>query len=1290
MATYTVYDDASWQSAFKKAKDGDIINVTGGNFTITPYYLENLLDYGVTLNGSKDAAITISNNYAVGTFYVYGTFNTNGMTITRDYTSNKICVFSGAEYHQSGGKNSHEEIGPCIVVSEGGTASFVDTDAYIVGAEEGTETSSIAVSGSHIGIFWIETDCCTATVKDSTIDNASLQNYKQSNLVNLSNVKINTLLRVDGEVTADHVTIGKDAFLWVNDLNSLKNFSDFTFLSESPVVVYSGTVYDGVTANVGNFCGCNVYRAGDKITIGSGGTLNFQDGAEFHFTGYAFSCYGTFSFHNAALYTDSYTSAGFNFYSGSTFELINSSYTCTLTSTGVISFESGVEVIMRDSTFDAPNVRINFESGCKADITGISGDFWFSFEKGADVSIRKCDFSTYHFTFYSGAKVDLSGNYWGGKTLEEVLAKFESDDCLSYVTIDNVLAAPDQDQDFYCLNSYFDKKKNSVILTFNTEVGTGQELEKLLSIADNAKGRSCKIASATVSGNKIEVKFDRVDDETEYTIKVSPSLRSSNGISLDQNQNGIPGESADGFTGLFDVTGNGFVVSDLTVSTSSATSGDEISVSLNVANRLYTELPEAAAVGIYLSTDAVFDASDRLLAQKSLDSLKTSGEKFTFDITTLGVSEGEYHLIARAASASEAKENNVAVADCKNMQAKVISVTVPTLAVGKSVSGSYSGKNTSDVYKLTQQKGETVRLALTQSGSSVSELFIGYGSAPTREVFAQKITVTGKGEIVLPAALADTDVYILLNDKNGQTGNYVLSAEKMSATILSVSPEQTAADKSILFEIHGTVFSNDAQISITGADGKKRTLDTKFVDDTFLTAEVAAQTLTAGKYSVSVTSGGKTVNYGTPVTVTASGKADFQYELSMPAALGNHIISEISFDYANRGTAAMDAPLIFVTAEQNGQRGAIMTMDESLLTTGFWTYNLPEGYSNTVSFLATGENGSVLQPGMDEQSVSFYWAGWQQPWDFSYPPFKFKVAVVDSTDTTAVNWSDLLAGTDYPAEYKSVLIKALQEKVGTTMGAYVKMLNRNLRQQNELGVSEQLSAEKLLDIELRSVSGAYGNTGTLVDTADLALATQGLALTFRRTKSSVATEQYRDGMLGYGWSTNWDASLEVDSDGTVSVALPGGATHTFEPKVNGGYVSFSQGVSLAVSGGAYTVTDGNDIKYSFGSDGKLTKVADVNGNAISTVYSGNKLTRLNHTDGSYLAFTYDQNGRIASVSGSDGSKATYTYDANGNLTKVADASGAATDSYAYDSTFKHHLVSATERDGSKVKYTYDS
>ena len=154
----------------------------------------------------------------------------------------------------------------------------------------------------------------------------------------------------------------------------------------------------------------------------------------------------------------------------------------------------------------------------------------------------------------------------------------------------------------------------------------------------------------------------------------------------------------------------------------------------------------------------------------------------------------------------------------------------------------------------------------------------------------------------------------------------------------------------------------------------------------------------------------------------------------------------------------MPAPLVEVTIAQTHADGttdqeALLTLDPSLVTQGLWTATLPAGFSNTIQFLASGANPGVLEPGESIQ-VPIYYAGWEQPWDNTYPDFQYEYGVEQTTDTTPIPW-DTVQQEFQPADLDTTawdaVLPGVETLVGNTWGDFVRALDDNASYLGHLG-----------------------------------------------------------------------------------------------------------------------------------------------------------------------------------------------------------------------------------------------
>ncbi|WP_050407335.1 RHS repeat-associated core domain-containing protein [Massilia sp. NR 4-1] len=224
-----------------------------------------------------------------------------------------------------------------------------------------------------------------------------------------------------------------------------------------------------------------------------------------------------------------------------------------------------------------------------------------------------------------------------------------------------------------------------------------------------------------------------------------------------------------------------------------------------------------------------------------------------------------------------------------------------------------------------------------------------------------------------------------------------------------------------------------------------------------------------------------------------------------------------------------------------------------------------------------------------------------------------------------------------------------------------------------------------------------------------------MSLAFTRAYTSASRTQ--DSGLGLGWTSNFDSSVSVASDGfqgmgedsgldavqavaekLVSLDLMGDAAKPvsnmviatlaqrwFGEQITGNTVVVKQGMNgevfvkladgtysappgssarLSLNGdGTYNYETVNKARLSFNSAGKLATYNHPGGVQVRFSYSGNLLTQVANSLGRVLSFN-NAGGRISSVS--DGSRTvSFAYDGNGNLSSYTNALSQVT-GYQYD------------------------
>ena len=526
---------------------------------------------------------------------------------------------------------------------------------------------------------------------------------------------------------------------------------------------------------------------------------------------------------------------------------------------------------------------------------------------------------------------------------------------------------------------------------------------------------------------------------------------------------------------------------------------------------------------------------------------------------------------------------------------------------------------------------------------------------------------------------------------------FSLLASGSTIALSGLNPEHADKSGPATLTLTGAGFVAGSTVSLVAADNQTEYAPTTFSVDGF--TQISAtfpSSIPAGTYSVRVRSGVVSATLTSAFTLTAAGQPHLETHLILPSALGRHTTATLYIHYANTGTAAMPAPLL-VLSNPNPDR-PLLTLDASLLTSGFWTSAIPDGFSTSISILASGNTPGLLQAG-ESVTVPVYYAGLQQPYDFSHSTVPFTLGVVDTNDTTPVDWESLKAGLRpgwISAGAWDPIFSNLVAQAGTTSGSYVRLLDKNVQALRHLGETVT-DVGQLWGFSILQANG-LNPISTLASAVDASMVTPGVSLSFGRSFGETLNDRYQVGPLGQGWSVTWQAALSVLADGTVVITADDGSPYRYQPD------SRSAGRYFAAAGdlnslhgqadGTFLWTDRDGIVTSFRADGKLDHVQDPNGNRITAVYDASgRLSGLTHSSGQSLALAYNAAGLIASVTDSTGRQALYTYDASNQLL-ISVQTPDGTTRYGYTvgqgTATEHALTSIEFPDGTHRFYSYDA
>lgn len=192
-----------------------------------------------------------------------------------------------------------------------------------------------------------------------------------------------------------------------------------------------------------------------------------------------------------------------------------------------------------------------------------------------------------------------------------------------------------------------------------------------------------------------------------------------------------------------------------------------------------------------------------------------------------------------------------------------------------------------------------------------------------------------------------------------------------------------------------------------------------------------------------------------------------------------------------------------------------------------------------------------------------------------------------------------------------------------------------------------------LGTQVNTISG-----NLFIPRTDFAVTARGFNITIRFFYNSYLLNE--DVGFGKGWSFNYGIQYKTDSTGSRTIRWGDGREDTYD-SVAGGYrppLGFYSKL-IQYQPGKYRLTDTDSTTFFFDNavHKKITRLQDPNGNFINFIYTDSLLQSLTNADGQSVSFTYNAEGRMATITDAMASPSrtyTYSYDLTGNLVEVKD------------------------------------
>ncbi len=645
-----------------------------------------------------------------------------------------------------------------------------------------------------------------------------------------------------------------------------------------------------------------------------------------------------------------------------------------------------------------------------------------------------------------------------------------------------------------------------------------------------------------------------------------------------------------------------------------------------------------------------------------------------------------------------------------------------TLTPGTPAQESLVASGQEQLYQVTLNSPAVLSISVTDTNASdQNEILVMEGQAPTIAVYQYRTGGTGPDPtLTVPAQPGTYDILVYHNLVASPGGQATVEIQTPPFAVTGFAPGRIDASgpstlvasgvfpmefqSSTAYQIQfissgGTVYpASPLYLAPTHLGEQPRLIEKGGTNPPpSLSATLPAGALPAGTYSVRITdSQGHSQTMPAALTVTGGGAGVLSTSIDLAAPLGYHQASTVYVTYSNIGTAPMPAPLLVLTATQGGLQGGFFGLQPRLAGLGYFSSSEPAGFSTSVQFLASGAVPGVLAPG-ESVTVPVYYGGWNQDLKDTSQPVEFTLGALEATNTATIDWSSLEAGirpgTIDQAAWGAIFPN-LTASLGSTWGQYLQTLDADAVYLAAMGQPTD-DLGRLLTFEIEKADAVY-TAATLASVVDDDLPAPGMDLTFSQSYQQAISGRYAEGILGYGWTTNWDISAATQPNGDVLIDDDGTSTYfsqlpdgTFSPQPG------SEGETLtATGGGAYRLVGPDGTVDQFNANGTLAYVEDTHGNRITASYNAaGLLASLTHSNGEFIDLAYNAAGRLASLTDSAGRTETYAYDPTGQfLTSYADELGITTYSYATGgpAARDNALAEVAYPDGTHTYFGYDS
>jgi hypothetical protein len=416
-------------------------------------------------------------------------------------------------------------------------------------------------------------------------------------------------------------------------------------------------------------------------------------------------------------------------------------------------------------------------------------------------------------------------------------------------------------------------------------------------------------------------------------------------------------EFVQGATSNIDLT-----VTGVSTTTATALEGDMATVQWTVQN-----IGTALASGgwhdaVYLSASPVLTPDAILLGTvlntTDLGASRSYATPAQGTFTLPGVVPGNYYFLIRCNS-------DIAVFEGSNTGNNVlaspttVAIDLPALTLGTPATGKLAATGASELYRVTTTAGSDLNVTLTGASGSSNELYVSFGSVPTRQAFDARGVVMGSANQTVSIASTQAGTYYVLLYGSAVTSSesFTLTASTPGFSIASVSPTQGSNTGQVTLAIYGAQFTTSSQPELVDSAGATiMPLNVYYGDSGLISATFDLTGHPAGAADVQVVNGTNVVaKLPQSFTILAGAPGQLQASFDSPSAVRVDRVVPITIHYSNTGGSDLPAAILELDSTSPIQLSFDSDMDSPSTSLSLIAVNpnAPAG------FLPPGAQGSI-------------------------------------------------------------------------------------------------------------------------------------------------------------------------------------------------------------------------------------------------------------------------------------------------------------------------------------------